>query len=550
MLPAALSTLTTSFPRGFRPEHRARRLGRGRGPVIRGRRAVRRPADPGSRLALGDVRQPDRVRPPARPDLPDDPQRAADRKAADFDFPGAVLATGGMLLLVFALVKAPNQGWGRPAPSRTLIGRGRHPRRVHAQRAAPPQPPACRCRSSGVRGLAAADATQFIAFAGFNDDVSSSSLSTCRTSWGTRPSRPASPTCRSASRRRVRRDRRRPAAVPGRHSAADHRGRDRHGGRRLLAVPHPGTRLVPDRPAARHAGHVGGHRRDVRRRSHRRQRRRAPRSGRSWPPRCSTPRSRSAARLASRSLSAIATARSSHLAGGRHPGTGRAHRRLPARPARRQHRPGPPPRSSRSGSPTPASKPTPPRRRDSPSPSRRRAASRWFADQVVRLSLSAPGAQGQPCVAPAAQSSCAALVGAVCEQCAVYAIYRRGSFIKAAMHLFECEATFEAEPAEVLEGVEPTWPAGLSGMSARRSPGWMAPSSRASPAGLSSAATWETSHHDRLPAPPPARAVCRIDHPCIKRSVPVRALEALPRHSPSVAASAVPAHRSAGPGGA
>src|SRR6266576_5816927 len=33
-------------------------------------------------------------------------------RLADFDFRGAVLATGGVLLLVFALVKAPDQGWG------------------------------------------------------------------------------------------------------------------------------------------------------------------------------------------------------------------------------------------------------------------------------------------------------------------------------------------------------------------------------------------------------------------------------------------------------
>jgi EmrB/QacA subfamily drug resistance transporter len=37
--------------------------------------------------------------------------RPADR-VAGFDVPGAVLATGGMLLLVYALVRAPEQGWG------------------------------------------------------------------------------------------------------------------------------------------------------------------------------------------------------------------------------------------------------------------------------------------------------------------------------------------------------------------------------------------------------------------------------------------------------
>src|SRR5712691_5085107 len=33
-------------------------------------------------------------------------------RVANFDFLGAILATGGMLLLVFALVKAPTVGWG------------------------------------------------------------------------------------------------------------------------------------------------------------------------------------------------------------------------------------------------------------------------------------------------------------------------------------------------------------------------------------------------------------------------------------------------------
>src|SRR4051795_7903880 len=38
-------------------------------------------------------------------------------RLGDFDLRGAILATGGMLLLVFTLVKAPDQGWGS---SRTL----------------------------------------------------------------------------------------------------------------------------------------------------------------------------------------------------------------------------------------------------------------------------------------------------------------------------------------------------------------------------------------------------------------------------------------------
>src|SRR5829696_7458204 len=41
---------------------------------------------------------------------------------ASFDLRGAVLATGGMLLLVFALVKAPDQGWGSVRTVAELAG--------------------------------------------------------------------------------------------------------------------------------------------------------------------------------------------------------------------------------------------------------------------------------------------------------------------------------------------------------------------------------------------------------------------------------------------
>src|SRR2546421_6919914 len=43
-------------------------------------------------------------------------------RLADFDFRGAVLATGGVLLLVFALVKAPDQGWGATSTIAELTG--------------------------------------------------------------------------------------------------------------------------------------------------------------------------------------------------------------------------------------------------------------------------------------------------------------------------------------------------------------------------------------------------------------------------------------------
>jgi EmrB/QacA subfamily drug resistance transporter len=87
-------------------------------------------------------------------------------RLADFDIRGAILATGGMLLLVFALVKAPDQGWGATltiaelAAALALLAAF-----VAAElRSANPLLPLSVFR---IRGLAAADTTQLIAFAGF-----------------------------------------------------------------------------------------------------------------------------------------------------------------------------------------------------------------------------------------------------------------------------------------------------------------------------------------------------------------------------------------------
>jgi EmrB/QacA subfamily drug resistance transporter len=94
---------------------------------------------------------------------------SADRRQArrtDFDIPGTILATGGMLLLVFTLVKAPDQGWGS---GRTIAELGGALALlvafvVNERRARKPLMPLSIFR---IRGLAAADATQLIAFAGF-----------------------------------------------------------------------------------------------------------------------------------------------------------------------------------------------------------------------------------------------------------------------------------------------------------------------------------------------------------------------------------------------
>ncbi len=87
-------------------------------------------------------------------------------RLATLDVPGAVLVTAGMLLLVYALVKAPDAGWG----NRHTIGElGTAAVLLVAfvvveRRTRQPLFPMSIFR---VEGLAAADATQLIAFAGF-----------------------------------------------------------------------------------------------------------------------------------------------------------------------------------------------------------------------------------------------------------------------------------------------------------------------------------------------------------------------------------------------
>jgi EmrB/QacA subfamily drug resistance transporter len=87
-------------------------------------------------------------------------------KLANFDLLGTVLATGGMLLLVFALVKAPDQGWGDTSTIAELAGALALLVAfvVNERRHSNPLLPLSIFR---IRGLAAADATQLIAFAGF-----------------------------------------------------------------------------------------------------------------------------------------------------------------------------------------------------------------------------------------------------------------------------------------------------------------------------------------------------------------------------------------------
>jgi len=91
---------------------------------------------------------------------------AGKSRAAAFDAPGALLVTGGMLALVYSLVRAPAVGWGSDqsiaalsASAVLLVAFG-----LNESRSRHPLVPFAVLR---VKGLVAADVTQLIAFAGF-----------------------------------------------------------------------------------------------------------------------------------------------------------------------------------------------------------------------------------------------------------------------------------------------------------------------------------------------------------------------------------------------
>jgi EmrB/QacA subfamily drug resistance transporter len=84
----------------------------------------------------------------------------------DFDLRGAVLATAGMLLLVYTLVKAPDAGWGSARTIGELAGAfgllGAFV--INERRVKNPLAPLSIFR---INGLGFADVTQLVAFAGF-----------------------------------------------------------------------------------------------------------------------------------------------------------------------------------------------------------------------------------------------------------------------------------------------------------------------------------------------------------------------------------------------
>jgi EmrB/QacA subfamily drug resistance transporter len=87
-------------------------------------------------------------------------------RASHFDLLGAVLVTGGMLLLVYALVKAPDVGWGSARTVAELAGAAvlLAGFAVNELRVSRPLVPFSILR---VKGVALADATQLVAVGGF-----------------------------------------------------------------------------------------------------------------------------------------------------------------------------------------------------------------------------------------------------------------------------------------------------------------------------------------------------------------------------------------------
>src|SRR5947199_1115770 len=87
-------------------------------------------------------------------------------RLASFDALGALLVTGGMLLLVYTLVKAPDVGWGatRTIAELAVAGLTLVAFVANELRVRNPLVPMSILR---VRGVAVADATQLVAVAGF-----------------------------------------------------------------------------------------------------------------------------------------------------------------------------------------------------------------------------------------------------------------------------------------------------------------------------------------------------------------------------------------------
>ena len=93
-------------------------------------------------------------------------QRIRSFRIADFDLSGALLGTGGMLLLIFGLVRAPSDGWGS-AGTIGVLAAAAVVLALFALNEARVRQPLVPVAIFRVKGLAAADAAQMIGIAGF-----------------------------------------------------------------------------------------------------------------------------------------------------------------------------------------------------------------------------------------------------------------------------------------------------------------------------------------------------------------------------------------------
>jgi hypothetical protein len=244
----------------------------------------------------------------------------------NFDIRGAVLATAGMLLLVYALVKAPTVGWGTARTIGELAGAlvllaGFV---VNERRVKNPLAPLSIFR---INGLGYADATQLIAFAGFLALFFFLTLymqnvlgySPIQAGLAYLPLTFAVGIAATIS-----------AQLVTRYGRADRRGRS------LLAIANPGARLIRQRPARADARPLRGRGSRVRRGDHRGQRRRA--LGQGGPGRGAAQRV-AAARRSARTGDPVRGGHQPHQPPARRPRrtAGCAHERLPAGAAGRKH---------------------------------------------------------------------------------------------------------------------------------------------------------------------------------------------------------------------
>ncbi len=197
---------------------------------------------------------------------------------ANFDIIGTVLATDGMLLLVYALVKAPDQGWGSARTVGELAGAVvlLAAFLINEQRTRSPLVPLTIFR---IRGIGAAEVTMLIAAAGLISmfffltlymqnvlDFSPIQTGSAYLPFTVGVGLAAGVTSQLMTKIG--------------DAAADRRRRTHRRGRTVRAVPDPVRRFVPHRSASRHDGRLGWPRRDVRGRRHRSERRRSRRQGR------------------------------------------------------------------------------------------------------------------------------------------------------------------------------------------------------------------------------------------------------------------------------